>query len=266
MPATGDFMKEALELACDLARQAGQLQRLHAGKAKHIEHKGTVDIVTEVDRASEKLIVDGIIKRFPNHSILAEEGSGPKHTSDYRWIIDPIDGTTNFAHGLPLFCVSIALEVKGEMIVGVIYNPSQDELYAAAKGEGATLNGKKMHVSSRDALINTLVGTGFIYSYDQGETLDNIDHFRDFTLRTRAVRRLGSAALSLADLAAGRFDGYWELILQPWDMAAGVLLIREAGGVVTTCDGNPFDVYGHSLLASNGKIHQDMLDVLQHKK
>ncbi len=246
----------------EIARAAGrvQIERLH--DAHRIEYKGAINLVTEVDRACEELIVGAIAKRFPDDDILAEEGSGERTQSGRRWIIDPLDGTVNYAHGFPLFCVSIALEIDGALAAGVIYDPNRDECFAAEAGGGATCNGKPIHVSEASAIRQAMVATGFAYNVQEEEARDNLDHFAAFVKRARAVRRPGSAAIDLAWLACGRLDGFWELFLKPWDMAAGVLIIREAAGRVTSFDGSPYDLYGTQILASNGHLHEEMSRIL----
>ena len=223
--------------------------------------KGDKDLVTEVDRDSERLIVAHLLSHFPDHMILAEEGEYPRTGSSCRWIIDPVDGTTNYAHGFPWFCVSIALESAGELLAGVIYNPMNDELFTATKGGGAYLNGRRLSVSARSPLRDTLLGTGFPYDCAT-DPANNFANFIAFQKAARGIRRAGAAALDLAYVAAGRLDGFWELKLKPWDVAAGVLMIREAGGMVSTFDGSAYDVSSHHIVASNGLIHGEMVAML----
>ena len=219
-------------------------------------------MVTEMDLLAEKVIVSEIRKRYPDHSLLAEEKTDLRGDSPYRWVIDPLDGTTNYAHGYPVFSLSIALEKAGEVILGVVYDPTRDELFVGKKGKGARLNGRKIHVSSTPKLSECLLATGF--PYDIRETAaDNFDHFRNFALRAHAVRRAGSAALDLCYVAAGRFDGFWEMKLGPWDLAAGSLMVREARGKVTDFLGTPLVLDGKYVLASNGKIHREMIQLLK---
>lgn len=246
-----------LKVAAEAARHAGQLQKERVGSGFAIQFKGDIDLVTDTDRECERLIVDEIQKAFPDHDIMAEENSYPSKGSDYLWIIDPLDGTTNFAHGYPWFAVSIALEIAGELTVGVVYNPLMDHLFTAACGKGALLNGRKIQVSSRQPLINSLLATGFPYDRTP-DNENNFSHFFNFQLATRGIRRGGSAALDLASVAAGWLDGFWECKLKPWDVAAGVLLVEEAGGRVTGHDGEPYSIRNHRILASNGCIHDDM--------
>ncbi len=218
-----------------------------------IEYKGEVDLVTEADRRSEALVVGRIRERWPGHDILGEEGTRSDSGSEWRWYVDPLDGTTNFAHGFPVFCVSIAVEHRGELAAGVLYDPMRDELFAAERGSGATLNGKPIQVSATEKLNESLVATGFP-SFKRHKN-PNIHFYHQITLRTHGVRRAGSAALDLACVAAGRFDGFWEFNLNSWDVAAGALLVREAGGVVTDLGGGAFDHrQPRETLASNGRI------------
>lgn len=260
-PALVD-LKEAREVAIAAARTAGEIQRKHYGTAPGLRLKGRINLVTDVDLACERAVVDALLGRFPSHRILAEEEGGGGGEHPCRWIIDPLDATTNFAHGLPFFCVSIGLEVAGERALGVVYGPMQDELFVAERGRGATLNGRPLSVTGTDDLVASLLVTGFAYNLAEAED-DNLGHFTDFTRKARATRRTGCAALDLCYVAAGRFDGFWELGLRPWDMAAGVLAIEEAGGRVSRFDGSPFDLDVPEIVASNGRIHDAMVDVLQ---
>jgi len=240
-----------------IAREAGALLLKYFHQRVKIEYKGDVDLVTEADRNSEKLIVERIKKQWPGHDIVGEEGTRTAFNSDYRWYVDPLDGTTNFAHGFPVFCVSMALEHKGERVAGVLYDPTRDELFAAEKGKGAWLNGERIHVSKTAELAESLVATGFP-SHKRHKN-PNIHFYHQITLRTHGVRRAGSAALDLACVACGRFDGFWEFNLNPWDTAAGVLLVEEAGGVVTNFSGGPFQIDSREVLASNRLIHPALL-------
>lgn len=254
-------MKDLFDTAVKAARAGGKVLKEKFGRDIEIEHKGEIDLVTEADKLSERVIIEAIREKYPEHDILAEEKGSRKKNSSYKWIIDPLDGTTNYAHGFPIFCVSIALEIEGEVVLGVIYDPNLEELFTARKGEGAYLNGKRISVSKHKDISQCLVATGFPYDIRQ-DTNSNINYFRNFSKRAQAVRRPGSAALDLSCVAAGRFDGFWEMKLFPWDMAAGALLVTEAGGRVTDFKGNPFDVYGKEVLASNGLIHGAMEEVL----
>jgi myo-inositol-1(or 4)-monophosphatase len=256
-----DGLPNYLEVAVEAARSAGAYQRYRFASPIDVDLKGDKNLVTEVDRESERLIVELLRERFPGHNILAEEGDYPPGDSELRWIIDPLDGTTNYAHGFPWFCVSIALERAGDVLAGVIYSPMTDELFTAVQGGGAYLNGRRLHVSGRSPLQNTLLGTGFPYDCAT-DPANNFTHFIAFQKAARGIRRAGAAALDLACVAAGRLDGFWELKLKPWDVAAGVLLVREAGGTVSDFDGSGHDIFGHRIVASNGLIHGEMTALL----
>ena len=254
-----------LNFAIQTALEAGRVLADKFGRAIQISNKGDIDLVTEADVASERLIVERIRSYHPRHAILTEESGDVAEAggrdAEYKWVIDPLDGTTNYAHGYPCFCVSIALEHDGRVVVGVVYDPTRDELFAAERGEGATLNGRRMRVSATDELNRALVCTGF--PYDVRERGDFARHFRAFIMHAQSVRRDGAAALDLAYVAAGRFECFYEEGLRPWDVAAGVLLVEEAGGRVTHYDGSPFRIYDPPIAASNGLIHDAMLRVLQ---
>jgi myo-inositol-1(or 4)-monophosphatase len=224
-----------------------------------ISYKGEVDLVTQADKRSEEAIVSRLHGRFPRHAIVAEEGGGKDADSRWRWYVDPLDGTTNFAHGYPCFAVSIALEEDGELIAGVIYQPISEELFTAAKGQGAFLNNRRIQVSRVPTLGTGLLATGF--PSKKRTQNQNINYYWEYTLRSHGVRRDGSAALDLAAVACGRFDGFWEFGLYPWDTAAGTLLVREAGGMVTTLAGEPYQVGHKETVASNSLIHEEMLQV-----
>jgi myo-inositol-1(or 4)-monophosphatase len=253
--------QQFLDIAVEAALSAGRLQRYQFAASQDVTLKGDKNLVTGVDRESERLIVGHLLGAFPDHGIVAEEGEYPPGASSFRWIIDPLDGTTNYAHGFPWFCVSIGLESAGELVAGVIYNPMHDELFTAAKGGGAFLNGQRLQVSTRSPLEYTLLGTGFPYDC-ASHPANNFDNFIAFQKAARGIRRAGAAALDLAYVAAGMLDGFWELKLKPWDVAAGVLLVREAGGTVTTFDGSAYDICNHRILASNGLIHDEMTALL----
>jgi myo-inositol-1(or 4)-monophosphatase len=255
-------MKEFLETAVTAARAAGALQRERLWQEHEIAFKGETNLVTEVDRGCEELIVSALRACYPDHDILAEENDYAPLQSSCKWIIDPLDGTTNFAHGFPWFCVSIALEIDGEVQLGVIYHPMLDELFTAALGEGAFLNGERIRVSRRAPLRNSLLATGFPYDRDRSSE-NNFANFENMQMAARGVRRAGAAALDLAYVAAGRLDGFWECKLKPWDVAAGVLLVAEAGGRVTNHAGGPYSIYHHRVLATNGLIHGEMAEVLK---
>ncbi len=241
-----------------IAREAGALLMGYYAKHVTIEYKGDVDLVTVADRASEKLIVERLQARWPEHGVVGEEGTRTETDAEYRWYVDPLDGTTNFAHGYPVFCVSIALVRRdGQLEVGVLYDPTRDEMFSAERGQHATLNGKKLQVSRTKTLAESLLGTGFP-SHKRHKN-PNIHFYHQLTLRSHGVRRAGSAALDLANVASGRYDGYWEFNLNPWDTAAGVLIVQEAGGTVTRFDGTPFRLDSREVLASNGRIHQELI-------
>ena len=249
-------------VAIEVARAAGELLRRELTGARRIAFKGTpTNLVTEMDARAETLILGRIRETFPDDAILSEEIGAEPGRSGRRWIVDPLDGTTNYAHGIPLFGVSIALEVSGRVELGVIYDPSHDELFVAERGTGAFANERRLAVSPAATLDESLLASGFPYNIR--ETPDNnLAEFGAFSLRVQGARRLGSAVLYLAWLAAGRFDGYWELCTGPWDVAAGGLLVEEAGGRVTALDGGPLRLEKPSIVASNGRIHDEMLRVL----
>lgn len=252
-----------IQTAVEAARKAGKILKDHLGQIKEVNYKSDIDLVTDVDRLSEHCVVETIKRQYPGHQILAEEGENNYSTaSEYRWLIDPLDGTTNYIHGLPCFCVAIALEKKGELILGVVYDPIRDELFTAEKGKGAFLNQERIVVSRIEKLENSLLVTGFPPNiwYDQGKSFE---HFKNFTVRCQGVRRLGSAEIDLCYVAAGRLEAFWERGLKPWDMGAGALIVMEAGGRVTDFQGRTFDVYQGEILASNGRIHDAMQEILQ---
>lgn len=255
-------MADALAAAVAAAQAAGTVLVEHLHRPLAIEEKGRrADLVTVADRASERLIVERLRAEYPDAHILGEEGGvyEPLRAAEdggngERWIIDPLDGTTNYAHGYPLFCISIAYERDGEVLAGVIYAPLMNDLFTVQRGAGARRNGEPIHVSQIPSLADAMVVTGFKpYDYET-----NAPYFAKASHIAQAVRRDGSAALDLAYTAMGRFDGFWEFDLAPWDMAAGMLLVREAGGVVTATDGSPFALAGRSILASNGRIHEEL--------
>jgi myo-inositol-1(or 4)-monophosphatase len=245
-----------------VAREAGKLLMDRFRGHLNVSHKGIINIVTDVDVATEKLIVSRLLEAFPTHHILAEESHSETKYGSHIWIIDPLDGTTNYAHGFPFFSVSIGLEVEGEIVFGAIYNPVISELFIARRGQGAYCNGNPIHVSNTTSLDESLLATGFPYDIRTGKNT-NLDYFGEFAVKAQAIRRAGSAALDLAYVASGYFDGFWELKLHPWDCAAGTLLIREAGGLVTNFLGEPGSIYQQECVASNGLIHEDMLTVLR---
>jgi myo-inositol-1(or 4)-monophosphatase len=246
-----------LPQATAIAVEAGKLLLPYFERRIGYEYKGGVDLVTEADRASEVLIVSRLRAAWPGHDIVGEEGTRDTHGGSFRWYVDPLDGTTNFAHGYPVFCVSLGLECEGQLIAGVIYDPTRDELFAGARGSGATLNGRPIHVSRTATLSESILGTGFP-SFKRHKN-PNIHFYHQLTLCSHGIRRAGSAALDLANVAAGRYDAYWEFNLNPWDTTAGVLLVQEAGGTVTRFDGSPFNVDSRETLASNTVIHEELI-------
>jgi myo-inositol-1(or 4)-monophosphatase len=247
-----------LPAMAEIARQAGALLMEYFTQHVRVEYKGEADLVTVADRKSEILIRERITQRWPSHSILGEEQGLAETGSDYRWYVDPLDGTTNFAHGFPVFCVSLALEHKGRRIAGVIFDPTRNELFSAGQGSGAFLNGQRIHVSRIADLAECLVATGFP-SHKRHKN-PNIFFYHQITLRTHGVRRAGSAALDLCNVACGRFDGFWEFNLNPWDTAAGALLVEEAGGEVSDFHGGTWDVASRQTLASNRLVHAALLE------
>ncbi len=251
-----------------IALEAGALIHEHFKNGVATEYKGDVDLVTVADRASEKLIVERLHQVFPQHGIYGEEGTRKQLHSEYRWYIDPLDGTTNFAHGFPVFCVSMGLEQRppgladdqdGTLIAAVIYDPTRDELFTAERGKGAYLNGRPIHVSPTPVLAESLVATGF--PSRKRHANPNVFFYQEFTLRSHGVRRAGSAAIDLAYVACGRFDAYWEFNLNPWDTTAGMLLVLEAGGTVTCFDGSPFRINSREVLATNTHIRREMIRI-----
>jgi len=255
--------REALKAtAIDAARIAGKILLDHARAGVRIEHKDEVNLVTEADRRSEQAVVERIRKSYPGHRILAEERGLESHgESPYQWVIDPLDGTTNFAHGFPLYCVSIGLEYDGRIILGVVLDPTRSELFTAELGHGAALNGQPISVSKTSRLAAALLVTGFAYDIRHSAN-NNLNHFSRFSLKAQGVRRTGAAATDLCYVAAGRFDGFWEMKLHSWDMAAGSLIVTEAGGRMSDFKGGEFSIYGEELIASNGRIHEEMVRIL----
>ena len=258
-------LEAAFEFAKQTAREAGAVLRELNKRGVTAEYKGEIDLVTEADRASEHLILDRIRAAYPDHAILAEESGANQQTSRYKWIADPLDGTTNFAHGFPAFSVTLALLVDGVIELGVTYDPLRDELFTAHRGRGAWLNNRAIHVSKTARLDRALLCTGFPYDR-RTNPLNNTQQFVDFLMQSQAVLRVGSAALDLAYVACGRLDGYWEFRLNAWDMAAGVLLVNEAGGQTTEPDGTALRHWSGRVVASNGLFHAEMLDVLAQNK
>ncbi len=254
-----------LKAAQDAAGLAGRMLVQNRDTAREVIFKGAVDLVTNFDRRSQAMIIAHLSGLFPDHDFLAEEGLSHATNSHFCWIIDPIDGTTNFAHGYPVYSVSIALQKDGQTVVGVIYDPTRDEMFSAAGNQGAHINGHKISVSITRELTHSLLSTGF--PYDIRESSDNnLDHFADLATRAQAVRRCGSAALDLSYVACGRLDGFWELKLSPWDVAAGILIVWEAGGQVSDFRGGDPDIFGKEIVASNGQIHDSLLQVLTQRR
>src|SRR3984885_14547022 len=252
-------MAEFLETAAAIAREAGALIASYHSRGIGFELKGENDLVTEADRASERLIVERLRSYFPTHSVMAEEGGGHEESSEYRWYVDPLDGTTNFAHGFPMFNVTLALERAGELIAGVIYHPIHEEMFTAEAGGGAYLNSHRIHVSKVSRVEDVLVATGFP-SRKRHENV-NVHFYYQLAMMSHGVRRAGAAALDLAYVACGRLDAFWEFGLNPWDMAAGVLLVREAGGTVSDMHGGPFDLRGKHVLADNTLVHEETVEL-----
>jgi myo-inositol-1(or 4)-monophosphatase len=258
MPDIEDYAALGIEVAKD----AGELLLGKLNTCLNIMHKGAINLVTEADLESEKLIVSRIRRAFPTHSIMAEEKHSDAPMGEICWIIDPLDGTTNYAHGFRVFSISMGLQIKGELAWGAVYNPFLKELYTARLGAGAFCNGATIHVSTVELLSDSLLVTGFPYDIRTSKTT-NLENYCAFALRSQGVRRCGSAALDFCSVAAGRLDGFWELKLNPWDCAAGYLIVKEAGGVVTNFHGEPASIFGGEFIASNGCIHQEMIEVLK---
>lgn len=254
-------MSDILQFAEGIARQAGAVLMEGFGNVRHIQQKGAIDLVTEFDRRSEEVVISAIQQRFPDHAILAEESGHHELISEYQWVIDPLDGTTNFAHAIPVFSVSIGLLRNNSPVAGVVYDPFRNEMFSAELGQGASLNNNPIHVSSRTDLGQAVISTGFPYDV-RTNPRNNLAQFVQFQLRTQAVRHLGSAALDCSWTAMGRLDGYWEFGVKPWDVGAGALIVREAGGRVTSVDGDEDFLSGDTILVSNGLLHEQMLGVL----
>lgn len=253
--------QQSLKVARRLAGQAGVMLRQALGSNFQTDYKGEIDLVTELDLRSEELIVEGIRRAFPSHRVVAEEGTRHQAESEYRWLIDPLDGTTNYSHGFPWFSVSLALEENGVVVMGLVHNPMSDEYFWAIRGEGAWLNQRRLSVSRQSRLEHAYLTTGFPYDI-RSRPHGPLGIFSAFVLSTLAIRRAGSAALDLCYLAAGTFDGFWEEGLHPWDTAAGWLLVEEAGGRITDFSGRPFQLESKELLASNGLLHASMQDTI----
>jgi myo-inositol-1(or 4)-monophosphatase len=252
-------MDNYLNVAVEIARESGALLAELSRQPREISYKRKSDIVTDADRRSEVMILERLRGHFPGHAIVAEESGARKTGSDYCWYVDPLDGTTNFAHGFPVYCVTLALAYRDEVIAGVVYDPNREELFAAERGAGATLNSQRISVSQTADLAESLLGTGFP-PFASNHDL-NLQFFFKLTHLSHGIRRAGAAALDLCSVAAGRFEGFWELKLNPWDKAAGSLLVTEAGGTVTDLTGGPFSLHRDEIFASNGLIHETMLEV-----
>lgn len=257
-----EAIEDLREFASEVAKEAGRLLKGMERPGIKIDYKGAIDLVTEADLRAEGLIIRRIKEKFPDHAVLSEEVGGDRPGAEHLWIVDPLDGTTNYAHSYPIYAVSIAVEMRGEVVAGAVYDPTLDELFAASKGSGASLNGSEIRVSGIEDLDKSLLATGFPYYYRE-RPHEILALFKDFLLRAQGIRRAGSAALDLCALACGRFDGFWELGLKPWDTAAGSLILTEAGGAITKMDGTAFDIRVPELLASNGAIHEQMLAVVK---
>lgn len=251
-----------LKTAVEAAKAAGAIQKKGFGKNHSVRFKGEINLVTEIDKACEEKIVKIISKKFPRHDLLTEESGAFNRLSEFKWIIDPLDGTTNYAHSYPCFCASIGLEYQGQMLLGVVYEPMMDQLFVGVRGQGATLNRKKISVSKISSLNRALLSTGFAYNL-RVEKNNNLDHFENFLMHAQAVRRDGAAAVDLCYVACGRFDGFWEIDLWPWDTSAAGLILEEAGGKVSLFDGSPYTIYDKEIVASNGMIHQEMVRILK---
>ena len=255
---------EYLDFAVELARAAGDVLKHYMRSEKHVELKGQANLVTAADKEAEALIISSIRKRYPDHSILAEESGevGPSEEGAGKWIIDPLDGTTNFAHQYPFFSVSIGYEEAGQVLCGAVYDPWRDEMFSGARGAGSFMNGERLRVSDAELLPSALIMTGFPYGFRE-KIRTVMAQFEAFLVESQAVRRGGSAALDMCYTALGRVDGFWEMDLLPWDTAAGLVIVEEAGGRVTDFSGQPFSIYGRQLLVSNGRIHSEMVEVLR---
>jgi myo-inositol-1(or 4)-monophosphatase len=255
---TEDYLNAALAAAWE----AGKMLRENLYVSREISYKGEVDLVTNFDKRSQQMIFERLSKNFPDHDFIAEEGLDQEKGGDFRWVFDPLDGTTNYAHRFPVFSVSIALQWQGQLLCGVVYDPMREEIFTGVKDNGAYLNGKKIKVSDVDDLNKSLLATGFPYDLRESEE-NNIAHFNNFLTRAQAIRRCGSAAIDLCYVACGRFDGFWELKLKPWDVAAAALIVQEAGGQLSDFQDEEFSIYSHETLGSNSLIHRQMLDVLR---
>jgi myo-inositol-1(or 4)-monophosphatase len=256
---------EFLTVARQAAGEAGEMLKQGMSGGRIVSYKGELDLVTDFDRKAQDLIYGRLSSAYPDHGFLAEEGLNLTDHKEFIWVFDPLDGTTNFAHRFPVFTVSIALEFGGKIVLGLVYDPMRAEMFEAVNGEGALLNSRPIRVTSTDDLNKSLLATGFPYDL-RTSRVNNISHFNNFLTRAQALRRCGSAAMDLSYVACGRFDGFWELKLKPWDHAAGSLIVKEAGGLVTDFDGETFGIYGQETLATNGLIHKAMIRVLKRRR
>jgi myo-inositol-1(or 4)-monophosphatase len=255
---------EFLATAVEAVVRAGDLQMARFGSDVRVERKGVIDLVTEVDLAVESMFRALIAERFPDHDVLAEEMGQTRQGASHRWVFDPLDGTTNYAHGIPIFCSTVALEIDGVPTVAAVYDPNRRELFTAERGGGAWLNGSRLRVSAPPTLVESVLVTGFPYDIREPQRMKQIvGLFTAFLAHARAIRRLGSAAIDLCWVAAGRMEGFWELALQPWDIMGGALIVEEAGGRVTNIDGAPWNAHRGNVLASNGHVHDEMLAVIR---
>lgn len=254
-------LKEYLAFAQQIALGAGRILTDGFRRAKRVNYKGTINPVTQFDLASEKFLITNISRRYPDHNVLAEEGTDRATPSVYRWVVDPLDGTVNYAHGFPVYCVSVGLQLEDDTVVGVVYDPQQREMFSAARGLGAYLNNRRIKVSTEKNLKRSLLATGFAYNVGTARK-NNLGMFARMMKHAQAIRRLGSAALDMCWVATGRLDGFWEYYLHPWDTAAAKIIVEEAGGKVTRIDGRPFSIFDNEILASNGHIHKSMKAVL----
>lgn len=257
-------IRKLLQFSGELATGAGKVLRRGFNRSLKIDYKGRINPVTEYDLKSERYIISHISKRFPDHAVLAEEGSGAREKSPFRWIIDPLDGTVNYAHGFPMYCVSIAVEFEGDIVAGTVYDPERDELFHAGLKMGAYLNQKRIKVSSEKILQRALLATGFAYNIGTAKRT-NLGLFARMAKKAQGLRRAGSAAIDLCWLACGRIDGFWEFYLHPWDTAAAKLIVEEAGGQVSRINGASYSIFNPDILASNGHLHRAMMTVLTGK-
>ena len=257
-----EYKKRLYSVGKEVALEAGKfIKKSYEGKIE-VEFKGRIDIVTDIDRKAEEIIVNGIRKNFPDHNIITEETGFEQTNSDTRWIIDPLDGTTNFSHGFPFFCVAVGIEYKNEVIIGFVYDPLREEMFEAEKGEPALMNMREIKPSKIDRLEHALLATGFPYDIKESSN-NNVNYFNHMIFKAQAVRRAGSAALDLCYIASGRLDGYWEIKLSPWDTAAAGLIVEQAGGRITDFDGNRMSILHKQIAASNGIIREEMLRELR---